>query len=124
MPAIYPPISPISKKKISNRDPLSTDNNYNLLDEWLNTTTDDAFVLTDLTLGVANWEQIDGAGGDGEDNIGNNVVNAGEGIYVGKSGETLEFKNISTNSSDIDITTDENNNILIDMPDIDGGSFV
>ncbi len=32
---------------------------------WVNTTTDNSFILTDATIGAANWEQTNGGGGGG-----------------------------------------------------------
>lgn len=49
----------------STSDPTIADDGFSLGTNWINTTTNDTFIITDNTPGNANWEQINGSGAGG-----------------------------------------------------------
>lgn len=51
----------------------------------------------------------------GEANNGANIGTLGESVFAGKSGVTLQFKNIAAASNKAAVSTDANNNILVDV---------
>lgn len=56
------------------------------------------------------------SGGGGEDNVGQNIGDAGYGLYAGKSGLALDFKNLSIGSSMMSIVDDTvGHNIVFDI---------
>lgn len=53
--------------------------------------------------------------GVGEANTASNVGTLGHGLAAGKSGTVLLFKNIAPRSNKVSVTTDSNNNVLVDV---------
>jgi len=51
----------------------------------------------------------------GEVNDGANIGTLGQGLYIAKSGPTLQFKNIASGSSKVVISADAANNVLVDI---------
>lgn len=55
------------------------------------------------------------SGGSGEANTATSVGTMGQSIVVGKTGVDLQFKNIAGATSKVVVTSDANNNVLIDV---------
>lgn len=60
-------------------------------------------------------EVVSVASGAGEANDGANVGTLGVGVYEGKTGATLEFRNVSPGSDKITVSLDANHNIMVDV---------
>jgi hypothetical protein len=61
--------------------------------------------------GDVDWQDPPGSAG-GEENIGQNIGTLGFGLYSGKSGVALQFKNVHGPNPELNITQDANNNLL------------
>lgn len=80
---------------------------------WINTSTDDSFLLTDSTTGAANWEQINGGGSSGTPGTTLPVVQARRTtVYT----LTTTATDITLNTTDIenDTSTVEHDNTNTD----------
>ena len=79
---------------------------------------DDKVVFWDNSAGAFGLSTVSGLAGEGEVNTASNIGTAGVGLFDGKVGEDLQFKNINAGSSKITITDDTVN----DEVDIDLGT--
>jgi len=79
---------------------------------------DDKVVYWDNTAGAFALSSVTGLAGEGEVNTASNIGTAGVGVFDGKVGEDLQFKNINAGSAKITITDDTSNNEI----DIDFGT--
>lgn len=64
---------------------------------------------------VGDQVKVSFSGSTGEANTASGVGTLGENIVVGKSGVTLQFKNIAAATNKVAVATDANLNILIDV---------
>jgi hypothetical protein len=78
---------------------------YSIGSTWINTTTGEIFVATDVSTGAAVWKSI-----QEEANTASNVGTAGVGVFKQKTGVDLEFKNINAGSTKITVADDTGNN--------------
>ena len=69
---------------------------------WVNTVTDEAYILVDGTTAAAIWIHVNSAGGTitGGANTG-----AGEGVYKGINGTNLEFKTLTAASNKVSVSS-------------------
>ena len=76
---------------------------------WIDTANDRSYVAVDVSLGTAVWLET-GAGATGEANTGANVGTAGVGVFDGKVGSQLQFKNVASADAAVVVTDDAGNN--------------
>jgi len=104
-------------------DPTASDDNtggYFVGQIWVNTTSDEAFVLVDATTGTAVWVS---ASSTGSITGGSNVGTAGVGVFKDEVGGVLNFKKLNPASSRVSIIDDTSNDkIDIDVVINDAGT--
>jgi len=105
-------------------DPTASDDvdaGYYIGQVWVNTDSDDIFILVDGTTDAAIWTNI--GSGSGDITGASNVGTTGVGVFKQENSGTLEFKNIESGSSRVSVTDNtDNDTVKIDVVINDSGT--